>query len=614
MGGWCGRLLRVDLTRGRVHTEPLDEKLLRKFMGGRGLATYLLRQEVPPKADPLGPENRLVFAPGVLTGVPAPGCGRNGVAALSPLTGRLGSAEAGGFWGAELKRAGFDALVVQGRSPVPVYLWIHEGGAEIRDARHLWGLETAEVDSRLREELGPRIRVCQCGPAGEKLVRFACVVNDLTHFAGRTGLGAVMGAKRLRAVAVRGDTPVPVADEGVFRRLVREMGTTWRESARGLHEHGTAGGTAALSAQGGLPTRNFREGSFPGAEKIDGRTMTATLLVGRESCFACPIRCKRVVKAASPYSIDPRYGGPEYETVAALGSCCGVDDLAAVCKANEICAAQGLDTISTGVAVAFAMECVERGVLDAWQGQSLPGFGDAEGMVDLVRQIATRNGVGDLLAEGTLRAARFLGQGSESWAVQVKGQEVPMHEPRLKHALGLGYAVSPTGADHCHNLHDTAWVREGSSSVKEAGVLGVTGPLPLHDLGPDKVRLFTYVTNWRHFQDSAVVCYFVPWTYNQLVELVRAVTGWNTSLFELEKVGERVATLARLFNLGHGWSRDEDVLHPRFYEPFVGGPLDGVRVPQDELLRAQRLYYGMMGWHPETGIPTEAKLAELGLS
>lgn len=613
MGGWCGRLLRVDLTRGSVRVEGLEEKVLRRFLGGRGLATYLLWREVPGRADPLGPENVLVFAPGVLTGVPAPGCGRNGVAALSPLTGRLGSAEAGGFWGAELKRAGFDALVVEGRSPYPVYLWVHEGGAEIRDARHLRGLPTGEVESRLREELGDRIRVCQCGPAGEKLVRFACVVNDLTHFAGRTGLGAVMGSKRLRAIAVRGDKPVGVADEAAFRRLVREMGTTWRESARGLHEHGTAGGTAALSAQGGLPTRNFREGSFAQVEKIDGRTMTATLLMGRESCFACPIRCKRVVAAEAPYRIDGRYGGPEYETVAALGSTCGVDDLAAVCKANEICAAQGLDTISTGVTVAFAMEGAERGVWEGWPDARVPRFGDAAGMVELVGRIAAREGIGDLLAEGALRAARFLGRGSEAWAVQVKGQEVPMHEPRLKHALGLGYAVSPTGADHCHNLHDTAWVKDGSSSVRDAGVLGLTGPLPLHDLGPDKVRLFTYVTDWRHFQDSAVVCYFVPWTYHQLVELVRAVTGWNTSLFELLKVGERVATLARLFNIKQGWTCDEDELHPRFYEPFAEGPLRGVSVPREELLRARRLYYGMMGWDPETGVPTEAKLAELGL-
>ncbi|MEW5932876.1 MAG: aldehyde ferredoxin oxidoreductase family protein [Bacillota bacterium] len=613
MGGWCGRLLRVDLTRGSVRVEGLEEKVLRRFLGGRGLATYLLWREVPGGADPLGPENVLVFAPGVLTGVPAPGCGRNGVAALSPLTGRLGSAEAGGFWGAQLKRAGFDALVVEGRSPSPVYLWVHEGGAEIRDARHLWGLPTGEVESRLREELGDRIRVCQCGPAGEKLVRFSCVVNDLTHFAGRTGLGAVMGSKRLRAIAVRGDKPVGVADEAAFRRLVREMGTTWRESARGLHEHGTAGGTAALSAQGGLPTRNFREGSFAQVEKIDGRTMTATLLKGRESCFACPIRCKRVVAAEAPYRIDGRYGGPEYETVAALGSTCGVDDLAAVCKANEICAAQGLDTISSGVTVAFAMEGAERGVWEGWPDARVPRFGDAAGMVDLVGRIAAREGIGDLLAEGTLRAARFLGRGSEAWAVQVKGQEVPMHEPRLKHALGLGYAVSPTGADHCHNLHDTAWVKDGSSSVRDAAVLGLTGPLPLHDLGPDKVRLFAYVTNWRHFQESAVVCYFVPWTYHQLVELVRAVTGWNTSLFELLKVGERVATLARLFNIKQGWTCDEDDLHPRFYEPFAEGPLRGISVPRDELLRARRLYYGMMGWDPETGVPTEAKLAELGL-
>lgn len=612
--GITGRILRVDLTRREIRVEEPDELFYRTYWGGSGLTAYYLWKEVPRGADPLGPENVLVFAPGPLTGLPIPGAGRNSVGAKSPLTGGFGDSQAGGFWGAELKRAGFDAVVIKGRAEAPVYLWIHDGEAEIRDAGHLWGRPTAEVQRAIRDELGNEgVRVAQIGPGGERLVRFACVTNDLKDYAGRGGMGAVMGSKNLKAVAVRGHKAPEAANPDRIHELARWLGQNRDRLAGGLHDTGTAGGLVALSASSGLPTLNFRRGSFEGAEKIGGQTMRDTILVDREGCFACPIRCKRVVAAKEPWPIDPAYGGPEYESLAALGSMCGVDDLKAVAKANELCGAYTIDTISTGVTIAFAMECFENGILtkDDTDGIELR-FGNAEAMLAMVEKIARRDGIGDLLAEGSWRAARRIGKGAERFAMQIKGQEVPMHEPRLKHGLGVGYAVSPTGADHCHNLHDTLFEKEGAN-MEMVRSFGFLKPLPAQDLSEEKARLLYYVSNWRHFDNIAVMCLFVPWSVLQLEELVRAATGWNTTAFEMQKAAARAVTLARLFNLREGFTAADDKLPERFFEAFTDGPLAGVGVPKEKHEQRVHDYYELMGWDRETGVPTVTHLHELGL-
>ena len=611
--GYTGQVLRVNLSDGKINIEHPNDSFYRTYFGGRGLIAYYLYREVPAKADPLGPENKLIFATGPLTGLPVAGSGRNSVGAKSPLTGGYGDAEAGGFWGAELKRAGFDAIIVEGQSPAPVYLWVHDGEAEIRPAEHLWGRLTADVEKAIKEELGdPYVRVAQIGPAGEKLVRYATVVNDLTHFAGRSGLGAVMGSKRLRAIAVRGHKNVEVADAAKLRELARWMGENYQQLAGGLYEYGTAGGVVSLSLSGGLPTRNFQQGSFEGAEKISGQAMRESILVDRDNCFACPIRCKRVVKVEGPYSVDPVYGGPEYETVAALGSNCGVDDLKAIAKGNERCAALGLDTISTGVAISFAMEAFEKGILTRRDTEGIElRFGNAEALLTMIEKIAARQGLGDLLAEGVKRAAEKIGGGAEELAIHVKGQEVPMHEPRLKHALGVGYAFSPTGADHVHNIHDTAYTREGAS-LREARSLGILTTLPADYLGPEKIRLLYYEVNWRHFMNLAELCVFVPWTREQVVEMMKAATGWNTSIWELAKAGERVINLTRLFNLREGFSDADDRIPRRFFTAFSDGPLQGKAIPPEAFAAARQLYYEMLGWDAK-GHPTPAKLHELGL-
>lgn len=615
MDGICGRILRVNLTTRTIEIETPPEEFYRTYFGGQGFVAHYLLNEVPAGADPLGPDNILVFATGVLTGAPFAGSGRHSVGGKSPLTGGFGESEAGGFWGAELKKAGFDALVIRGVASEPVYLWINGQDVQIQPARHLWGKETAEVQAAIRAELGDeRVRIAQIGPAGEKLVRFACITHDLKHFAGRTGMGAVMGSKRLRAVAVRGHEAPSVADPEKVRELARWVADNHMTLARGLYDCGTAAGVPGLNAGGGLPTRNFRQGQFEGYEKISGQTMRDTILIGRESCYACPIHCKRVVKVEEgPYRVDPMYGGPEYETIAALGSNCGIDDLAAVAYGNQRCGALGLDTISTGLAIAFAMDCAENGILTP-DRTGLPdlGFGNAGAMLTLIEKIATRDGIGDFLAEGVRRAAQALGPAAAPFAVEVKGQEVPMHEPRLKQGLGIGYAVSPTGADHCHNVHDTAFVKM-AGPLEDLKSLGILNPMPASSLGPEKVRLVAYYMMLRTFNNCAVNCWFVPWTITQTAELVRAVTGWNSTAWELMKVGERALTLARCFNIREGIGAAEDRLPGRIHEPFADGRLAGVGVDREAFAAAVRLYYAMLGWDEETGVPAPGKLAELGI-
>ncbi len=610
-GGHVGQVLRVNLTDRTTDVERPDESWYRRYVGGSAVVAYFLLSEVAADCDPLGPQNKLIFATGPLTGVPLAGAGRNSVGAKSPLTGGFGDTQGGGWWMAGLKRAGFDHLVVEGRADGPVYLQIDDGRVQICDATHLWGRDTAEVQDRIRKDMDDdRVRVVQCGRAGENLVRYACIVNDLTHFCGRTGMGAVMGAKRLRAIAVRGTREIPVHDREWVTEFARSMNRDVAAGERNASQKamGTPGGVMNQQARGGLPTRNFQHGQFAGAEQISGQRMQETLLVGRDTCFACPVRCKQVV-ADDAYDIDPVYGGPEYETLAALGSNCGVDDLAAVCKGNELCNRWGLDTISCGMTISFVMECFERGLIGADELDGIePSFGDADAMLQLIEKIADRDGIGDLLAEGAARTAESFGPETIPLALHVKGQEFPMHEPRLKAGLGLGYSVSPTGADHCHNIQDTALV----ASASDLNVFGIIETLPADDLSAGKVRMMYFVANFKHFLNCAVLCQFVAWSRREIVQLVRAVTGWDTSMYELLKAGERAATMARMFNLRSGLNDRDDRLSDRFFRPFAEGPIAGAALQRKQLDRARITYYHMMGWD-DLGRPTPDRLVELGV-
>jgi aldehyde:ferredoxin oxidoreductase len=612
--GYAGKILRVNLTSGKIWTEEPSDAFYRRYVGGNGFIGYYLLKEVPKGADPLGPDNALVFAGGAITGIPVAGAGRSAVGCKSPLTGGYGEADVGGFFGAEMKQAGFDAVVVQGKADKPVYLWIHNGEAELRSAEHLWGKTTLETQEAITEELGERrARMAMIGPGGEKLVRYACVINDVKHAAGRTGVGAVMGSKNLKAVVARGKPGVPVADQEKVRELSRWMAANWKDLAWSSHDQGTNAGLSGLNEMGALPTRNFQDGQFEGASKIDGVALRDTITIDRGGCYACPINCKRVVKVDDDeYKVNPEYGGPEYETVGAFGSNCGVDDLRAISVANEICNAYSLDTISTGMMVSFAMECYEEGLLSKERADGLElNFGNAKAMVELTRKIAEREGIGDILAEGPEAAAKWVGPGAEQFVVAVKNQPFPMHECRTRHGQALGYAVSVTGADHVHNFWDGGMEKEPLTEDWQA--VGVFEAVPQTELNATKVRAFTHVVNGAWLANHLGLCNFVPWTDDQVIQLVRTITGWQVNRFELLKVCERGVTLARVFNLREGLTRKDDVLPPRMRMPHKSGTVNEKPVDPEVLDENLSVYYGMMGWDPETGVPTLAKLQDLDI-
>jgi len=616
--GYRGSILHVNLTEGKIWTENPDDSFYRRYLGGSAMGMHYVLTETPPGADPLGPENVLCLMTGVITGAPFPGQSRVTAVAKSPATGLIGDSQAGGFWPAELKFAGHDGVVFRGRSPEPVYLWIHDGEAELRDASALRGRFTADVEDAIRAELGdPKIHVLQCGPAGERGVRFGALINHANRANGRTGMGTVMASKNLRAVAVRGTRAYDAADEAAVRDLAKWGAAHFAESEiADLKTYGTPSVILPQNEAGGLPTRNWSSGVFEGAEAISGERMNDTILKGNDTCYGCIVRCKRVVEVtAGPYPVDGRYGGPEYETLAALGSYCGVSDLAAISRANQLCNAYGMDTISCGAVIAWAMDCFERGLLTEEQTGGLDlRFGNAEAMIRAIEAIGERTGFGEVLAEGSARAAEALGVGAEL-VVATKGHEFPAHMPELKRSLALIYAVNPFGADHQSHEHDPAY---------EGGYAERLAELDLHETRPsdvldaEKVR-FTLRTQWLYGAlDSVCACQFVfgpsfhLYSSGQLAEAISAVTGWNVSVEDLMEVGERRLAMMRAFNQREGVAGEADTLPAKVFEPLSGGPSDGVAVDRAEFEAARALYYEMAGWD-EAGRVRRAKLVELGL-
>jgi len=615
MYGHNGKVLRIDLTKQTYSVEHPDELFYRTYGGGRGFVAYYLLHEVPAGADPLGPDNVLIFATGPTTGFAVSGSARHSVGAKSPLTGGYGDAEAGGFWGHELKCAGWDAIIIKGQSPEPVYLSIRDDVVEFHMAEHIWGEETYETGEQIREDLGDsKTHIAAIGPAGERLIRMASIVHDCARLAGRTGMGAVMGSKNLKAVAVRGTGRVEAADGEQIKELAKFVANNLSWMAGWLNPYGTGQHLGAMTEVGNLPVRNFQGGLFEQAEAISAeRFKEQGLLTKMEGCFACVARCKKIIGVKEPVKLNSAYGAPEYETVAAFGSNCGISDLMAICQANEICNANGLDSISTGDLIAFAIECYEEGILTKADTGGLElHWGDSESMLTLLKMIVRREGLGDVLAEGARRAAQAIGRGSEAFAIEVKGQGLAMHEPRLKNALGLGYMVSPTGADHSHNVHDDFYT-PGAWGLDGIRPLGILEPLPSRELGPAKVRLFTYVVMERHLRNVLDICMFIGWPLDKLVELVNAATGWGASSFELMKMGERAINLTRVFNLREGLTAADDRLPKRFFEPHPDGVLSDHGIDPVALDEALHSYYGMMGWDRVSGVPSLDKLDELNI-
>ena len=617
--GYNGKILHVDLTTGALTVEEPPETFYRKYLGGQGIGMYYILKEMPAGADPLGPENVLAITLSVVTGAPVSGQSRVMANAKSPLTGAIGDAQAGGFWPAGAKAAGFDAFIVRGKAEKPVYLWVHDGEAELRDATHLWGQVTGDAEAAIREELGdPRIEVLQVGPAGEKLVRYACLINMANRANGRTGMGAVMGSKKLKAIAVRGRERPAIADQKALAEIARWGARNLPESdVYGMGLHGTAEVLAYQQEDGGLPTRNWASGVFDGYEALDGTTMSDTILKERDTCYACAVRCKRVVEIAEgPYQVDPLYGGPEYETLSTFGSYCGISDLAAVSLANQVCNMYGLDTISTGATIAWAMDCFERGIITTEDTGGVElCFGNAEAMVKMTGMIAKRVGFGDLLAEGMAQAAAKLGPEAEALVMAVKGNPLPAHMPQVKRSLALIYAANPYGADHVSSEHDPSY----KGYPDRMAELGLLNPQPDNVLNVEKVRFAVYTQRLYSLLNTAGVCLFVwgpAWQLygpSQLVDMVRAVTGWNVSLWELMKAGERSLNMMRAFNTREGFTSADDKLPPKLFQPLTGGRSDGIAVTGEEMAAALPTYYAMCGWDAE-GRPTRAKLEELGIA
>ncbi len=625
ISGIHGKILHVDLTTGTTLVEQPPEAVYRLLVGGRALIAYLLLRDLPPNTDALSPENLLIFAPGIMQGTNLPGSGRHAVGGKSPLTGAIASAEAGGWWGHEFKRTGYDALVVRGKAETPVYLWINNGEVEIRPADHLWGQLTAPTQKAIHAELGDdKVRVAQIGPAGENLVKYAAVMHDINRAAGRNGLGALMGSKNLKAVAVRGTLNVPVAERKQVTNVSKWLGANYKTLAAWAAEgigRGTQDSLGYLGYVGGLPTENFGQPIFENKDLLSGERNYEMFLKERDTCQACPINCKQVFEHESdnPYQkLDPTYGGPEYESMAAFGSNCGVEDNLAVCKASELANAYGMDSISAGMSIAFVMECFANELItEEDTGGLIFQWGDGDLVVKAVEMIANREGFGDVLANGVARMSRQFGPESEPFNLTVKGQELPMHEPRLKHAMGVGYAVAPVGADHMMNMHDTAFTRDGENLRRVNSALPAdqqVKPQPPNEVDENKMRIFYNELNWMHFQDCAINCHFYPYSYAHLAEALSGVTGIEYSIQDVLTVGARAQTLSRLFNLREGFTADDDKLPKRVQKAFKKGPIADKAMTDETFAWAKRRYYEMMGWDAETAVPTPTCLDQLQLT
>jgi aldehyde:ferredoxin oxidoreductase len=606
--GYNGKMLRVNLTKKTVKDEALSEELCRKYLGGAGFVAHYLWKELKAGIDPLGPDNKLIFALGPVSGIVIPGAARNCIGAKSPLSKGIAKSESGGFWMAELKRAGYDGIIIEGKAEKPVYLWVQDGKASIRDASQLWGKEALETETAIRAELGDeQIHVAMIGPAGEKMVRFACIMEGCHDAAGRGGLGAVMGSKNLKAIAVRGHNLPPMADADKIKEVRQQMNHPYPHSLFGT------GGPDMLNgeATGDLPTRNFRDSAFPAVAQIHGGVLKDTIRVGMEGCFACQVRCKKVVKLEEPYKIDPAYGGPEYETLASLGSNCGVEDLKAISKGNERCNAYSLDTISTGSVISFAMECYENGLLTKKDTGGLElKFGNAEAMLKAIDLIAKREGIGDQLAEGTARLSEKIGKGSKDFALHTKGLEPGMHEPRIGPMLAMSYMLSPTGADHCHAEPDFLLANPFIfSGWHSHGWLKIPDP---SDFSPAKVGIFRTMEYYNCIRDCVAMCFFPGASFDQMVELLKGTVGWDTGVPELLRIAERVITTMRLFNVREGLTEADDILPKRFLGPATDGALAKIKIDPKAYDRMRKYYYVIMGWDSR-GVPLPEKVEELGI-
>ena len=604
-GGYVGQLLRVNLSSRGISKEPLREDWAREFVGGVGLTARIFYEEVEAKIDPLGPENKLIFMTGPVNGTMIPAASRSSVCAKSPYTGSFFHSIFGGYFGPELKFAGYDGIIIEGKAKEPVYLWIDDDRVEIRSADHLWGKNSFKAQEILRKEIGDdEIHIATIGEAGEEKMSYAMVLIDI-RAAGRGGIGAVMGSKNLKAIAVRGTGSVSVPNllevYNTALRLNDLVATT--PAVKGLSEYGTPRNVAGMNAGGILPTRNWQTEVFEKVDGITGETMKEKVVKGHRACFACSINCTK-------YSVVPRgpyksiINGPDYETIYGFGSICGVDNIEALCKADEICDEYGIDLISASMSVAWAMECFEKGIFTLKDTHGIElRFGNADAMLKMTEMIGKREGLGALLAKGTREASRIVGRDTIRFSIQNKGLEWPGHTCRPFPGAAVGYATGPRGGSH-HDIRPTA---EKSGLVDRKVLEG-------------KGALAAEINHWLILCDSIAVCHlgepiWGPIKINQnAIDALNSVTGWDLNYDRARKIAEREWNMIRCISAREGFTREDDQLPIRFMEePIPEGPMKGSYIPKETLERLKNDYYSYRGWDLKTGNPTKEKLMELGL-
>jgi len=617
--GYAGKLLRIDLTEGKISTEETEPEILKKFLGGVGYAAKLLYDEVPAGIDPLSSENKLVFTTGPLTGTGAPGSGFAEVCTKSPLTGIWAEAKCGGEWGGTLKKAGYDFLVIEGKAKEPKYIVIDEGKAEIRPAEKLRGKTTSQKDKLIKEELeDEKFEIAVIGPAGEELVRFASIMAGGRSF-GRCGAGAVMGSKNLLAVAVRGNGKIPVAEKERFQKAVKAGNKKVLDATDGvgMAPDGTTGDIPACDELGDIPTKNWRANSWGKGEELYHHFKSKNLVRANPCYKGCVLRCGRIARVETGKWKTPEHEGAEYESICAFTFFVLNDDMDAAVHATYLCNEYGLDTISTGAVIAFAMDCYEKGIISEEEADGLElTWGNTETMVELVRRIAGRKGIGRILGEGTRRASKKIGKGSETLAIEVKGLEGPAHDGRSGKALAIMYGVSNRGMCHIHPLEGMAY----DSHKNDFGLVpyGVPSPETVDRFEEEgKGKIAKTLQDFGILPDILGMCKF--YVYNglglpELAELMSSLTGWHIDGEELLNVGERVYNLQRMFNVREGISKKDDYLPERVRQLPQFGKYSSVT--ECEIKHYQRMldeYYRARGWSLETGISTKEKLQQLGL-
>lgn len=630
--GYMGKLCHVDLTKMRTEIMPSDRKNAKAYLGGRGLGEKIVSDLVDPELNPFDPRNALVIMAGPITGTRAPCSGRHSVASKSPLSGTIADSSSGGFFGMMLKRAGFDGVVVVGKAREPVYVLLSNGDVELRDASHLWGKTTEEIEPLLRKDVDKKARIACIGPAGENLVRFASVMNDVHRAAGRCGMGAVMGSKKLKAVAVIGDKEIEYYDSEKVEEILEEIRNRQLTSKdadvkissylENFSKYGTAIGINPANEMGMLPTKYHETDHFKKADEISGEILAEKHLIKNKTCFNCPIACWHVSKARW-HGEEVITEGPEFETIISLGSICDNSDMNSIIVANHLCNIYGMDTISTGQVIGFALGASEKGYLDTGLK-----FGDGEAVVELVEKIAHRQGIGDLLAEGVARASKKIG--AEDYAVHIKGMEPPAFDPRVLVGQGLAFMVASRGCDH----------RRGSIVMTE----GFGIPFPMNNYSTKgKPTLVAITENTSAVSDSAVICAFgmflyfevkrpripaslvvnmMEWlprvamrgsSFDLLRDAINAVTGFNYSNFDLMEIGERIISTERAFNVKAGFRRKDDYLAKRWLKESVkSGPTAGAIFKEEDQEKMLDKYYKIRRWDKD-GVPKEKTLKKLGI-